>query len=194
MLPQVNSLSPEFQAQLQKNYDIRKERGLETLGELYDPLERKITGRAFQNFGGMESSAYRDMQGRLADERGEAAADYANQMELQRQQEEAQQLAIQQQDMQNLMDAQQMYALQSQEYPSSIGAAAQLGQTGTVTYNELINAMSDLALQRAQMQNMFNLSNYANQLNAYQMSRAYPSPLERMLGMGISTLGGFMGG
>lgn len=193
MMPMVNSLSPEFQAQLQKNYDIRKERGLETLGELYEPLDKKITGRAFQNFGGMESSAYRDLQGRLADERGEATSDYVNQMELQRQQEEAQQLSIQQQDMQNLMNAANFYNLQAQEYPSAIGGAASLGQGGTTTYNDLINAMENLSVQRAQLQNQFNLSNYGNQLNAYQLQQQYPSPLERMLGLGVSTLGGVMG-
>lgn len=193
MLPQVNSLSPEFQAQAQKDYDIRKERGLQTLNDLYSPLEQKITGRAFQNFGGMESSAYRDLQGRLGQERGQATSDYVNQMELQRQQEEAQQLSLQQQDMQNLMSAAQMYNLQAQEYPSAIGQAAQLGGGGTQEYNQLINDMESLAIQRAQLQNQFNMGNYSNQLAQYQAQQNYVSPLQRMLGLGVSALGSIGG-
>lgn len=185
-LPQVNVLSPEFKEESQKRYDIRKEQGLETLGELYDPQERKITGRAFQQFGGLESSAYKDLQGKLADERAEGISTFVNQLDLQKQMEEAQQLQMQTQSMGNIMNARNLFAMAAQEYPTAIGSAAALGSGGVTTYNNLINALRSLALQRAMMENQFNLGVYQAQMQ-YAMSQ--PSMGGALLGAGASLLG-----
>jgi len=186
MLPNVNTLSPEFQQQTQQNYDIRKEQGLKSLNELYNPLEQKITGRAFQNFGGLENSAYNDLENKLMEQRGSTVNDFINQLQLQKQQEEATQLGLQGQNLQNLMSGYNMYNTGTQEYPAALGSAAELGKGGTALYNDLINAISNKGLQGAMLQNQFNLSNYQNLLGQQQQQQQNRNS---MIGAGISGLG-----
>ena len=191
MIPNANVLSPEFQEEAQNRYNIRKQQGLETFKEMYEPLERQITGKAFQNYGGMGTSAYNDLMARMNDERAEGLAEYVNQLDLLRQQEETQQLANQTQGLQNLMAGQNLYAMGTQELPSAIQGAYGVGTGGTTTYNNLINAINSLALQRASAQNQFNLSNYQNMYNQNLYDLMY-NPWTRGIGMGLSVLGGVM--
>jgi hypothetical protein len=185
-LPEVNVLSPEFQKRAQANYDIRKERGLDTFADIYDPLERQITGKAFQNYGGMESSAYNELQEKLAKQKGKAIDEYVNQLDLQRQMEEQQQLGMQSNYLQSMGNTYNLYNLASQEYPSSLTTIAALGNQGVTTYNDLINAIRMLAIQRAQVESSFLASTYATQMQGSIANRGMGMGL---LGAGISALG-----
>lgn len=192
MLPQSNLLSPEFQQQAQERYDIRKQRGMETFKEMYDPLDRKITGRAMQQFGGLDNTAYQGLQGRLSDERAEGLSEFVNQLELQRQMEEQQQLAMQQGNLQNLMQAQGLYGTLTQEYPAALGSLMETGKGGLTLYSDLINAMKQRGIQGAAMQNQFNLANFQNNLQALQYAQQQRNSWMQPVGMGMSLLGGLM--
>ena len=171
-LPQTNVLSDQFKQESQNRYNIKKQRGIEDFQEIYDPLERRITGKAFQNFGGLNNSAYNNQINDLQEKKAEGIADFINTLQLQQQLEEGKQLDMQQQYLNNLYNNNNMFNSLQNQYGSNLTTGAGLGGSGMIHYNNLINTIRQRSENEANAINNFNMSNYQNQLGNYGLNRS----------------------
>lgn len=173
-LPTVNTLSPEFQKQLDNTIGVKKQQAQTTLQDIYNPIEKQTTSNIYARLGGMNSSIARDILGRLEQEKTKQATSLTQAIEADRNTIEQQQLANQQAYLQQLLGGSDYYrnlALSGLTGASDGGSSIMgTGLNGTTSIN-------NNAINLANAINAANQQNYQNAMTGYKSSWYNPSNL-----------------
>jgi hypothetical protein len=169
-LRKYNTLSPEFQNQLNNTINLYKQQAGETLAETYNPIFARQTAGLVSRLGGagLGSSIANQQLADLTRQQSKSANELVNQIELNRQNIAQQQLANQANYLNALQSGSNYYRGLAQEPLSFISSAIPANiQTSTGLSNLALNRASGLA----GVYNQNQLTAYDQALNDYNAQK-----------------------